>query len=237
MFTPPGVGYDRAVALFSPDGRLFQVEYAHEAVKKGSITVGVKARDGIVLAAEKRWPSTLAESAEKIKKIDDHVGLAFSGLFGDARVLIDDARVYAQVYRLTYGERIPVELLAKRICDIKQVYTQHGGVRPFGVAFLIGGVDRRGSHLIMTDPGGSYMGYKATAIGANSQTAIEILEKSYGENLTLEDAILLSLKVLDKTIEGGLAPAKVEMGIITVKEQEFRLLTQAEIAIYTSKLR
>lgn len=238
MFTPPGVGYDRAVALFSPDGRLFQVEYAHEAVKKGSITLGIKTREGVVLAAEKRWPSILAESAEKIKRIDDHVGLAFSGLFGDARVLIDDARVYAQVYRLTYGERIPVELLAKRICDIKQVYTQHGGVRPFGVAFLIAGVDRRGPHLIMTDPGGSYMGYKAAAIGANSQTATEILEKSYRDDLTLEEAVTLSLKVLDKCIEGGLtSPMKVEMGIVTVKDQEFRVLTQDEIAAYFSKLR
>lgn len=237
MFTPPGVGYDRAVALFSPDGRLFQVEYAHEAVKKGSLTIGIKSPEGVVLAAEKRQPSSLAESAEKIKKIDDHIGLAFSGLFGDARVLIDDARVYAQIYRLTYGERIPVELLAKRICDIKQVYTQHGGVRPFGVAFLIGGVDRRGPCLIMTDPGGSYMSYKATAVGANSQAAIEILEKTYNSNLSLEEAIVLALRVLDKTIEYGVSPNRVEMGIVTVKEQEFRLLTQEEIAAYISRLK
>jgi len=165
MFVPPGVGYDRAVTLFSPDGRLFQVEYAYEAVKKGSTTLGIKTRGGVVLAAEKRQPSRLAESAEKMKKVDEHIGLAFSGLFGDARVLIDSARVYAQLHRLVYGERISVELLAKRICDIKQVYTQHGGVRPFGVAFLIGGVDKRGPQLIRTEPGGSYMSYKAEAIG------------------------------------------------------------------------
>lgn len=230
MFTPPGVGYDRAVALFSPDGRLFQVEYAHEAVKKGSITIGIKTVEGVALAAEKRQPSTLAESAEKIKKIDDHIGLAFSGLFGDARVLIDDARVYAQVYRLTYGERIPVELLAKRICDIKQVYTQHGGVRPFGVAFLIAGVDRRGPQLIMTDPGGSYMSYKAAAVGANSQTAMEILEQAYSDRSSLKDALVLALKVLDKTVEGGIIPAKVEMGVVAAEDQVFRVLSQDEIA-------
>ncbi|MEM0344395.1 MAG: archaeal proteasome endopeptidase complex subunit alpha [Thermofilaceae archaeon] len=237
MFTPPGVGYDRAVALFSPDGRLFQVEYAHEAVRKGSITIGIKTAEGVILAAEKRQPSLLAESAEKIKRVDDHIGLAFSGLFGDARVLIDDARVYAQIYRLTYGEKIPVELLAKRICDIKQVYTQHGGVRPFGVAFLIAGVDRRGVHLIMTDPGGSYMSYKAAAVGANSQAAMEILEQSYDGRMTLDEATLLALKVLDKTVEGGITPAKVEMGIITVKDQVFKVLQQAEIANLISGLK
>lgn len=231
------MGYDRAVALFSPDGRLFQVEYAHEAVRKGSITLGIKTFEGILLVAERRQPSNLAESAEKIKKVDDHMGLAFSGLFGDARVLIDDARVYAQVYRLTYGERIPVELLAKRICDIKQVYTQHGGVRPFGVSFLIGGVDRKGPHLIMTDPGGSYMSYKATAVGANSQMAMELLEQMYNDKIGLEDAILLALRILDKAIEGGATPSKVEMGIITVKDQTFRVATQEEIAGYLSKLK
>ncbi len=237
MFTPPSVGYDRAVALFSPDGRLFQVEYANEAVKKGSLTIGIKASEGVVLVAEKRQFSRLAESAEKIKKVDDHVGLAFSGLFGDARVLIDDARVYAQVYRLTYGERIPVELLAKRICDIKQIYTQHGGVRPFGVAFLIVGVDRRGAHLIMTDPGGSYMGYKAAAVGANSQAAMEMLEKLYDDKLTLEDATLLALRILDKSVEGGISPAKAEVGLITIKEQVFRILSQSEIASLFSKVK
>lgn len=237
MFTPPGVGYDRAVALFSPDGRLFQVEYAHEAVRKGSTTLGIKVTEGIVLAAEKRQPTKLAESAEKIKRIDEHIGLAFSGLFGDARVLIDDARVHAQIYRLTYGERIPVELLAKRICDIKQVYTQHGGVRPFGVSFLIAGVDRQGPHLIMTDPGGSYMSYKAEAVGAGAQTVRELLEESHRDDASLEEAILLALKVLDKAVEGGIAPHKVEMAIVTVKDQTFRMLTQNEINEYFNKMR
>ncbi|MEM1508997.1 MAG: archaeal proteasome endopeptidase complex subunit alpha [Thermofilaceae archaeon] len=237
MFTPPGVGYDRAVALFSPDGRLFQVEYAHEAVRKGSTTIGIKVTEGVVLAAEKRQPSRLAESAEKIKRVDEHIGLAFSGLFGDARVLIDDARVHAQIYRLTYGERIPVELLAKRICDIKQVYTQHGGVRPFGVSFLIAGVDRHGPHLIMTDPGGSYMSYKAEAIGAGAQAAKDFLEQTHSDNADLEETVLLALKALDKAIEGGVTPPKVEMAVVTVKDQTFRILSQNEINEYFNKMR
>ncbi len=236
MFTPPGVGYDRAVALFSPDGRLFQVEYAHEAVRKGSTTLGIKVAEGVVLAAEKRQPTRLAESAEKIKRIDEHIGLAFSGLFGDARVLIDDARVYAQIYRLTYGERIPVELLAKRICDIKQVYTQHGGVRPFGVSFLIAGVDRHGPHLIMTDPGGSYMSYKAEAVGAGAQAVREFLEETHNDNVSLEEAILLALRALDKAVEGGIAPHRVEIAIVAVKDQTFRMLAQNEINEYFNKM-
>lgn len=237
MFVPPGVGYDRAVTLFSPDGRLFQVEYAYEAVKKGSTTLGIKTRGGVVLAAEKRQPSRLAESAEKMKKVDEHIGLAFSGLFGDARVLIDSARVYAQLHRLVYGERISVELLAKRICDIKQVYTQHGGVRPFGVAFLIGGVDKRGPQLIRTEPGGSYMSYKAEAIGAGSQTVVDFLEKNYQDDLSLDDAVLLALRALNQVIEEGLAVERVEVAVVSVEDQLFRILKPSELASYIEKLR
>lgn len=236
MFTPSGLGYDRAVTLFSPDGRLFQVEYAHEAVRKGATTIGVKTLEGVVLLAEKRQPSRLAESAEKLKRVDDHIGLAFSGLFGDARVLLDDARVYAQIHRLTYGEAIPVELLAKRICDIKQVYTQHGGVRPFGVAFLIAGVDKQGPHLIRTEPGGSYMSYKADAVGAGATAAIEFLEKNYDEKASIEDAIVMVLKALQASIEGRLTIDRVELGLISVKDKIFRILGREELESYIAKV-
>ena len=236
MFTPSGLGYDRAVTLFSPDGRLFQVEYAHEAVRKGATTIGVKTLDGVVLLAERRQPSRLAESAEKLKKIDDHIGLSFSGLFGDARVLIDDARVYAQIHKLTYGEDIPVEVLAKRICDIKQVYTQHGGVRPFGVAFLIAGVDKHGPHLIRTEPGGSYMSYKADAVGAGAPGVVEFLEKNYREEISLEKAVDLALKALQTVIEDKLTVDKVEIGLISIKERVFRILSKEEITSYIAKI-
>jgi len=237
VFTPPGMGYDRAITIFSPDGRLFQVEYAFEAVKKGLTTLGIKARDGVVLAVEKRRASPLVEGTEKIKKIDEHVGLAFAGLFGDARVLIDRARIEAQIHRLIYGERIPVELLAKKICDIKQIYTQHGGVRPFGVAFLFAGVDRKGVHLIHTDPGGSYIVCKAYAIGSGAQRVLEFLEKTYRDGMSLEQAIGLALKSLSLVMEGALKSENVEMAIVKLEDQSFRILSREEIEGYVNKFK
>lgn len=237
MFTPPGMGYDRAITIFSPDGRLFQVEYAFEAVRKGLTALGIKAKDGVVLAVEKGRTSPLQEGTEKLKKIDDHVGLAFAGLFGDARILIDQARYYAQVNRLVYGEPISVELLAKRISNIKQVYTQHGGVRPFGVAFLFAGVDRRGPNLIRTDPGGSYSIVKADAIGAGAQKAVEVFLEEYRNDISLEGAILLSIKALDQVIEGGASIEKIEMALVSVKDRKFRVLKEEEIGKYLEKYR
>jgi len=139
----PSMGYDRAITVFSPDGRLLQVEYAREAVKRGTTSLGIKYKDGVLLAVDKRIASKLIEtkSIEKIFQIDESIGIATSGLVADARVLVDRARIEAQASRITYGEAIGVELLAKKICDFKQLYTQHGGVRPFGIALLIAGVN------------------------------------------------------------------------------------------------
>ncbi len=224
------MGYDRAITIFSPDGRLFQVEYAFEAVKKGWTTLGIKSNEGVVLAVEKRQVSPLMEGMEKIKKIDEHVGLAFAGLSSDARILIDQARIYAQIHRLVYGEPIPIELLAKKICDIKQAYTQHGGVRPFGVSFLIAGVDDRGPHLVGTDPGGTYVNYKAHAIGSGGQAALEVLEKNYRSTLSLEDSMRLAVLAMDRAIEGGVSIEKIELAYVNVKDKVFKQLTEAELA-------
>ncbi len=224
------MGYDRAITIFSPDGRLFQVEYAFEAVKKGWTTLGIKSNEGVVLAVEKRQVSPLMEGMEKIKKIDEHVGLAFAGLSSDARILIDQARIYAQIHRLVYGEPIPIELLAKKICDIKQAYTQHGGVRPFGVSFLIAGVDDRGPHLVGTDPGGTYVSYKAHAIGSGGQVALEVLEKNYRSTLSLEDSMRLAVLAMDRAIEGGVSIEKIELAYVNVKDKVFKQLTEAELA-------
>ncbi|RLF17385.1 MAG: proteasome endopeptidase complex, archaeal, alpha subunit, partial [Thermoprotei archaeon] len=212
MFTPPGLGYDRAITVFSPDGRLFQVEYALEAVRRGWTTLGVRCPEGAVLAVEKKriLPLVDPSSMEKIWKIDEHVGVAYAGLASDGRVLIDRARVEAQINKLIYDEPIDVEILTRKISDLKQLYTQHAGVRPFGVSFLIAGVDKAGPKLFMTEPSGAYAGYYAVAIGAGSQQASEILEKNYREDMSLEDAIRLSLKSLGVAMEGGLSPEKVE---------------------------
>jgi proteasome alpha subunit len=229
--------YDRAITVFSPDGRLFQVEYAREAVKRGTTTVGLKFADGVVLIVDKRITSQLIEpgSIEKIFKLDDHVGCATSGLVADARVLVDRARTDAQLNRVTYDENIELETLVKKICDFKQTYTQYGGVRPFGTALLIAGRDSTGVHLFETDPSGALMSYKATAIGAGRSQVMEIFEAEYRDTLTKDDAVALGLKALYRATEGKLNASALEIGIVTMKEG-FRKLDAAEIKAYADRI-
>jgi proteasome alpha subunit len=237
-FVPPGAGYDRAITVFSPDGKLFQVQYAQEAVKRGLTALGIKVNEGVVLAAEKRVRSKLVEetSIEKIFQVDEHIGAAASGLIADARVLIDHARIEAQINRLRYDEAISVEALAKRIGDTKQLYTQHGGVRPFGARLLIAGVDDKKPRLFETDPSGVVAAYKCQAIGGGAQTVTEFLERKYEETLSLEDAILLALEALCLVVEGEFSEENVEMAIIPVKTGRFQKLSNEEIAKYIKKL-
>jgi proteasome alpha subunit len=231
------MAYDRAITVFSPDGRLFQVEYAREAVKRGTTTVGLKFKDGAVLIVDKRIASRLMEprSIEKIFQIDEHIGCATSGLVADARVLVDHARVTAQVSKITYDERISVEMLVKKICDYKQNYTQYGGVRPFGTALLIAGVDDQGVHLFETDPSGALVSYKAGSIGAGRNVVMEVFEEQYQEGMEMDDAIVLGLKALKKaTEEEKLNPKSVEIGIVR-QGSNFRRLDDAEVEAVVEK--
>jgi len=212
----PQMAYDRAITVFSPDGRLFQVEYAREAVKRGTTTVGIKFKNGVALIVDKRITSRLIEpsSIEKIFKIDDHIGCATSGLVADARALVERARLEAQINRLTFDQPIQVKTLARRICDFKQTYTQYGGVRPFGTALLIGGVDDTGARLFATDPSGAMMEYKATAEGEGRDLAIEYFEKNYKEGMEKEEAIILGLKALIYATEKKLEKRAIEIGVV-----------------------
>ncbi len=231
----PQMAYDRAITVFSPDGRLFQVEYAREAVKRGTTAVGLKFKDGIVLMVDRRIASRLVEpsSIEKIFTIDEHIGCATSGLVADARVLVDRARVEAQINHITYDEKIQVKTLVKKICDFKQTYTQYGGVRPFGTAFLIGGVDSDGPRLFVTDPSGAMMEYRATAEGNGRDAAVEFLEKNY--KLTgKEEAIELGIRALYEATDKNLEKSAVEIGVVT-KKDDFEILTEKECEKYFSK--
>ena len=231
MFNPPGLGYDRAITIFSPDGRLFQVEYALEAVRRGWTALGVRAVDGVVLAVEKKRISPLIDpsSMEKILKIDDHVGATFAGLSSDARILLDKARQEAQINRLLYDEAIDVEVLTKKVSEVKQIYTQHAGVRPFGVALLIAGVDKFGPRLFMTEPSGAYAGYYAAVIGSGNQAVTEYFEKNFTKGLNVDSAITLSLKSLSPVVEGGLDPERIEMAIIRKDTSKFELLPPEDL--------
>lgn len=239
MFSPPGMGYDRAITIFSPDGRLFQVEYALEAVRRGWTAIGIRCTNGVVLAVEKKRISPLIDPAsmEKILKIDEHVGATFAGLSSDARILIERARQEAQINRMLYDETIDVEVLTKKVSEVKQIYTQHAGVRPFGVALLIAGVDRFGPKLFMTEPSGAYAGYYAVSIGAGSQTVTEFFEKNYQQDLKVDDAIMLALKALASVIEGSLDSTKVEMAILRTDTGKFENLPPQKLMEYIEKLK
>jgi len=233
---PSKEAYDRASTIFSPDGRLFQVEYAREAVKRGTTTIGLKYRDGVILIVDKRITSHLVEpdSIEKIFEIDEHIGCATSGLVADARALVDRARLDAQINEITYGEKIPVKTLVKRICDFKQAYTQYGGVRPFGVILLIAGVDETGAQLFATDPSGAFMEYKASSEGIGRSEAIAYFEKNYREDMALEEAIDMGIKAIHKGSEGKLNPDAIEITVVDTTEK-FRRLSLDESKGYIHK--
>ncbi len=224
------MAYDRAITVFSPDGRLFQVEYAREAVKRGTTTVGVKFKDGVVLIVDKRLSSKLIEpeSIEKIFKIDSHIGCATSGLVADARALVDRARIECQVNAFNYSEDLAVEALVKKICDFKQSYTQYGGVRPFGTAMLMAGIDASGPHLYETDPSGAMMAYKAGGIGAGRNEVMEVFEKDFKDNMTQNQAVNLGLKALSAANENNLKSDVVEIAVIN-PEKEFHTLSSEEV--------
>ncbi len=232
---PGQMGYDRGITVFSPDGRLFQVEYAREAVSRGTTTVGIKVEEGVALVVDKDVPTKLVEpqSIEKIYKIDKKIGIATSGLVADSRILVDYARVAAQINRVSYNERINVRSLVKKICDYKQTYTQYGGVRPFGTALLVAGKDEEGTHLYETDPSGANMAYKAVSIGSNREEVQEVFNQEYKEGMDLGEAIELSLEGLKRAGEESLETRSLDIGIITDKE-DFRKLSMEEIEEYIS---
>ena len=233
---PANMAYDRAITVFSPDGRLFQVEYAREAVKRGTTTVGLKYKTGVVLIVDKRVSSRLIEprSIEKIFEIDFHIGCATSGLVADARALIDRARIDAQINEITYNEKIQVKTLVKRICDFKQTNTQYGGVRPFGTALLIAGVDDTGPRLFSTDPSGALMEYKANSEGAGRNSAMSFFEANYNEDIPKDEAIAMGIKALHKGTEGKLNPDATEIGIVD-KDINFNILPSEVTKEYVAK--
>jgi len=236
VFAAPGA-YDRAITVFSPDGRLFQVEYAMELVNRGATILGIKCPEGVVLGAEETIePLEESETSWKIFKIDEHIGAAIVGLSSDARVLIDNARIYAQSNRLTYDEPIDVEVVTKRVCDIKQLYTQHGGVRPFGVSIIFGGVDKTGCRLFATHPSGTYRGHKAVAVGAGKDTVMSILREEYRDGMRLEDAIRLAVKCLVKALEArGLQP-RIKIAAIPAATRKMEMLKDEIVERYVREL-
>lgn len=223
------MGYDRAVSMFSPDGRLLQVEYAKKTVKQGSTAIGLVCSNGIVLIAEKKLPSKLIipESVEKIFEIDSHIGVTFAGITSDARVLIERAQVKSQNNNITYDSPVDVLSIVKDIADLKQYTTQSGGIRPFGTSLIVAGVDTTGPKMFMTDPTGIYFQFKAAAIGENDTKVEEILEKEYKDTLTVEQGLKLGVTALKNASDEPLDAERIEAVVI---EKEFTKIPSADIA-------
>ncbi|EAX91890.1 Family T1, proteasome alpha subunit, threonine peptidase [Trichomonas vaginalis G3] len=228
--------YDAGTTTFSSDGRILQVEYAIQSINQAGTAIGVQFTNGVVLAAEKKNTGRLVDYLfpEKMAKIDGHIVTAVAGLTADANTLVDLMRTSAQKYLKTYDEQMPVEQLVRMVCDEKHSYTQYGGLRPYGVSFLIAGYDRhKGCQLYLTDPSGNFGGWKATAIGENNQTAQSILKSQYKDNMTATEAMDLTVKVLCKTLDStSLSADKLEFAVLQFREEygpKVRILTTSEV--------
>ena len=224
--------YDRAITVFSPDGRLFQVEYAKEAVKRGATAIGVVSPEGAALVAYKAAHSQLIvpESLQKIFEIDEHISVTASGLIADARKLVEIARLQAQRHRMTYNEPAPVDTIVRSVCDVLQVYTQYGGIRPFGVSLLIAGMEDTGPELYEAEPSGAMTGYFADSIGNAKKEVDDILEARYDPKADLNSNIAVALDALKQTSEMKLLPENVEIRYITRDKPKFRGMPDKEIA-------
>ena len=227
MEVPPPMrqmGYDRAIAVFSPEGRMYQVEYARKAVEKASSALGIVFNGGTLLIAAKTLQRLLVpESVEKISKVDDHIGIASCGILADARTLVDFSRVRAQVNKITFSEPIEIYSLVKDIADRIQRFTQMGGIRPYGVGFLIGGMDGA-SRLFEVDPSGTIREWKAHAIGRGAKEARKLLIEEYKEGMTKEKAIDLAMRALIAG-EKKVSSRSVDMAVV---EKKLKIYTAAE---------
>jgi len=233
------MGYDRAITMFSPDGRLLQVEYAKKTVRQGSTAIGMVCSDGVLLVADKRVVDTLVvpESVEKIWQIDEHIAASASGILSDARVLIDRAQLRAQQNRVTYDSEIDTSTIVKEMCDLKQVCTQSGGLRPFGVSILVAGIDDHTPKLFETDPIGIFFQYKATAIGEGELEVEDILHNEYKPELTIEDGLKLSLKALKKVLGENFNVERIDAAYINITEKKFKKMPKSRIEKIASEIK
>jgi proteasome alpha subunit len=223
-------GYDMTPTMYSPDGRIYQVEYAIETVKRGTLAIGIKCKDGVIIAVEEN-PRSLQVSniTQKIFQVDKHIGVAAAGYIPDARVQVDNARFFSQSNKLTYDEPVEVETVAKHLADQCHQFTQYSGVRPYGVALIIGGVDKKGGAIFVTDPSGTYVPYAAVAIGANSEEVTDFLEKNYKPEMTLQDGSALATAAINLKDEKKVGAKHVKMSWIRLDKQTFEKVPESDI--------
>jgi proteasome alpha subunit len=218
--------------MYSPDGRIYQVEYAIETVKRGAIAIGLQCKDGVVIAVEEKSRDLQVEDiTQKIFQVDDHIGIAAAGYIPDARVMVDTARFFSQSNKLTYDESVDVEAVARHLADQSHQFTQYSGVRPFGVALIVAGVDRKGTRIFVTDPSGTYVPYTAVAIGGNSDEVTDFLEKNYKKEMSMDDTMSLAISAINlKSDENGIK--HIRMSRIKSDTKLFEKVSNEELAKY-----
>ncbi len=228
------MGYDRAATMFSPDGHLLQVEYAEKTVRLGSSSIGMACKDGVVIVADRRVRDKLiaSESANKIFEIDEHIVATAAGILSDARILIDQSQVLAQQNRVTYGSPIEPVSIIRMIADRKQMFTQYGGARPYGVAFLLGGVNKGKTHLYTSDVTGNFFAYKANAIGENDEKIKEMLRKDFDENMTIEEGIKFAVKIFKDILGKNFEMQRFDVGYVKTADEKLMRLHGDELKKY-----
>lgn len=225
------------LTTFNPNGELIQIKYAEKCVERGMTSLGVLAKDGVVLAAEKKSKSPLIDmsTVQKVFELDEHIGCVYSGLGPDSRLLIDEARKECQVYRKTYQENIPVLQLVRSIAGMYQEYTQSGGVRPFGTALLVAGVDQTGYHLYALGPDGTFLPWKAVAVGSNASNAKSMLEKRLEKTeVEIDDAVNTALITLREGAESSMTKHNTEVGRVVGKR--FEIMKGSQVEDYLTEL-
>jgi len=227
-------GYDMTPTMYSPDGRIYQVEYAMETVKRGTLALGIKTKEGVIMAVEEK-PRALQTSniTQKIFQVDFHIGVAAAGYIPDARVQVDNARFFSQGNKMTYDEAVEVETVAKHLADQSHQFTQYSGVRPNGVALIIAGVDMKGESIYLTDPSGTFIKYAAIAIGSGSEEVNSFLEKNYNFDMGLEDAASLAIAAINLKTEEKNGVDHIKMAKVTTKDKVFEKISESDIKNYS----
>ena len=227
-------GYDMTPTMYSPDGRIYQVEYAIETVKRGTLALGITTKEGVIMAVEEK-PRALQTSnvTQKIFQVDFHIGVAAAGYIPDARIQVDNARLFSQGNKMTYDEAVEVGTVAKHLADQSHQFTQYSGVRPNGVSLIIAGIDQKGESIYVTDPSGTYIQYAAIAIGAGSDDVNTFLEKNYNSDMSLEDAAALAIAAINlKEKEKG-EVKNVKMAKVSSKDKTFEKISESDLKNYS----
>jgi len=230
-------GYDMTPTMYSPDGRIYQVEYAIETVKRGTLALGLSTGNGIIIAVEEK-PRTLQTRnvTQKIFQVDYHIGVAAAGYIPDARVQVDNARLFSQGTRMTYDEAVEITTVAKHLADQAHRYTQYGGVRPNGVSMIIGGIDKKGESVYVVDPSGTYMQYAAVAIGAGSEDVNDFLEKNYNSEIDIDAGVLLAIGAINLKLDQKDDVSHIKMARITSRDQRFEKIPDEQLQKLASNM-